>query len=183
MQETNAIQGKARSYSRHVFYTGTDALQTGETVVYVASYTTSALAATDSDGNRNQRVSRPTLALNSNFAGTVLDGPYLPNALGQWVKIALPGSVAPVVVFTATAQNVGRVTFVAQPNLVGAVGVGTGLGLAGRGSFRPLQTTPVASVTSAPGPILGITAGTYATSTKTLTATLTNAAVGDKVVV
>lgn len=165
-----------------VYYTGTDAVPAGTGLCYVQDYGT----ATVDDGSRNRRVARPTTTNAQAFAGWTAY-PIPASATLQWVDIWLPGSTCPVIVLNATTVNAGRVT-VCTTALAGAsVGGTVGFGLPGQGSGIPLQTTPTASTTSAPGPLSSSMqiATTYVSSTKTLTlaGAFTNAVVGDKVVV
>lgn len=165
-------------FYKSVKFTGTGAVIKGQGLCYAATTGTS----TDADGNRTYNVALPTSSNNNNFAGWAVQD-YSANSAGQYIIIAEPGSACEVLTMTATTVNTGRITASLTGLPGSSVGLGTGLGLHGRGSAVPLQTTATATVTSGVGPILGLTTGTYVTSTKTLTATLTNAAVGDKVIV
>ena len=182
MDEQVAVLPTPRGLTRRVMYTGTDAIEAGTGVCYVSNYGT----ATTDDGSRNVRVERPSTTNHNSFAGYVKSRKPA-DATGQnWLTIYLPGSVCPVLVGTAATIKTGRIS-VCTTGLAGmSIGSTTGLGLPGRGSAIPLQTTPTATTTSAPGPISSVLdgSGSLVVTTKTLTKTalFTNAAVGDKVI-
>lgn len=187
------VRGNASQRIKSVRYIGNNAIVRGQGLSYNAASITLAnggtvkpdgttAAATDPLGTRNTDVTEVTTALNSNFAGWAVRD-YSAFSGGQDIQVYEPGSTCDVLCYTATTVNVGRVTVAITGYAGASIGLGTGLGLPGRGSAIPLQTTATATVSSGAGPILGLTTGTYVTATKVLTATLTNAAVGDKVIV
>jgi hypothetical protein len=93
----------ARARLRRVFFEGTGALQQGTAVCYNSDYGT----ATAADDSRDHRVEVPNQGNHLWFAGIVTQA-YAANPAGQWITIAEPGSIVPVLV-DGTVSAVGAV--------------------------------------------------------------------------
>ncbi len=96
--------------TRRVFFTGTGAVKRGQAVVWN-------LAPGSGKPAVGQCVQTPTATYKYHFAGVALHA-YAANANGQWIDIALPGSVVPCLVGPATTAGSTTVVF-AQNGLFG----------------------------------------------------------------
>jgi len=118
-----------------VWYGGVDALKEGEGLCYNSDYGT----ATAINGRRGNRVERPSLTNNREFAG-VAARDYYAKSGGQMVEIYVPGSKGVnVALGIDTVIGVGQLTFTA-----GGTGSHRGRfskpGYPGRGTIIPRQT-------------------------------------------
>ena len=123
---------------KRVFYTGTDAVVMGKGLCYDRDYATAATGetATDAWGKRGQVVAAPATTNNGSFAGVAVRS-YDANANGQWIEIAVPGSI--VQVYTNQNCTIGDKAFITC--LVGAnAGIFGAAGFMGKGTARVLQT-------------------------------------------
>jgi hypothetical protein len=172
-----------RKFVREVWYTGSDALLKGEGLCYERDYTGSGTgdAATDTAGERDARVERPSTDNNEAFAG-VTKSAYNAVEGGQWIKIYEPGSVCEILVGAATVLNTTRLNCC----IAGSVGgIFAAEGFPGRGQALALETTPTASSTITSGVIVSdfSSAGAFTAATNTLadTGAFANVVAGDKV--
>ncbi len=133
-----------RAVPIRVWYSGADALKLGEGVCYNSDYGTAA----DADASRCNRVERPTVSNNRDFAGVAVRS-YSARSTGQLIDIYGPGSKAvPVALGVDTAIGTGLLTFVTKGryNVGASTGLGTEAGrfvtgkYRGRGSAIPRQT-------------------------------------------
>lgn len=129
----NAHEKQARAFSEWVWYESNAALSEGEAVCYNYDYGTD----TDADGRRLNRVETPSTSNAQWFAG-VSARDYAAISGGQLIEIYNPGSVCNVYVGANTVVGVGFLTFDVTTATVGQF---RRMGLPGRGSAQPLQTT------------------------------------------
>jgi len=135
----NAYQKVGRTFSEWVWYEGTGEgggteLQVGQAVCYNWDYGT----ATTADGRRYNRVQNPTTANAQHFAG-VCASKYLAGGVnGKLIEIYNPGSVCEVLVGASTVIGTGFLTFDVTAATIGQF---RRMGLPGKGSAQPLQTT------------------------------------------
>lgn len=83
-----------------VFFTGSTLLSQGQAVCWQRDYGT----ATAADGDRDRRVSLPDYTNNMNFAG-VVSRAYPAKSGGQYVEIALPGSITYILTNASATIN------------------------------------------------------------------------------
>lgn len=109
--------------SRRVFFTGTSAVKKGQALVWD-------LLPSSGQPAVGQCVEAPTSSKKYHFAGVALKS-YAANANGQWIDIALPGSVCECLVGPVTTAGTTNVVF-AQNGLFGKVSqtAETGCGVA-----------------------------------------------------
>lgn len=124
------------------FYDGTDALLQGEGLCFNSDRGT----AIEADGRRANRVERPTVSNNRDFAG-VLARSYSAKPAGQLVELYAPGSkCVPVALGVDTVLGTGVLTFGVAGRYNIGVSTGTNGGrfyngkFRGRGSAIPRQT-------------------------------------------
>jgi len=134
-RSVNSHEAGSNAIVEEVWYGGTDALKEGEGVCYNTDYGT----ATAINGRRGNRVERPHLTNNRDFAG-VADADYSAKAGGQMIRINCPGSKGiNVALGIDTVIGVGQLTFTA-----GSGGSHRGRfvksGYPGRGTIVPRQT-------------------------------------------
>lgn len=116
-----------------VWYESNAALSEGEAVCYNYDYGT----ATTKEPSRYNRVETPSTSNAQHFAG-VADTAYAAVSGGQMIRIYKPGSVCNVLVGASTVVGVGFLTFDVTTATVGQF---RRMGLPGKGSAQPLQTT------------------------------------------
>ena len=172
IQDGNAVR-------ESVWYGGVDALYEGEAVCFNTDYGT----ATSFDGNRANRVERPSTSNNQSFAG-VAARDYSANSGGQFVEINCPGSRGVnIALGVDTVLDTGLLSFCVN----GKNDIGTQTGtdggrfftgkFPGRGSAIPRQTVTAVLESSMAG------AWSLATDGITLpVASTTGLAAGDTVV-
>jgi len=129
----NAPIDVGKTKSEWVWYSSNAALSEGEAVCYNWDYGT----ATTSEPSRYNRVETPTTANAQHFAGVAARA-YSAISTGQFIEIYKPGSVCNVLVGASTVVGVGFLTFDVTTATVGQF---RRMGLPGKGSARPLQTT------------------------------------------
>lgn len=119
-----------------VWYAGSTALAEGSGMCYNWDYGT----ATTAEASRYARVEVPTTSNNMYFAG-VCAAAYAAkstNSPGQFIEIYPPGSICKVLCAASTVIGVGRLTCDVT---TGTAGLFNRVGMYGRGSAVPLQTT------------------------------------------
>jgi hypothetical protein len=117
-----------------VWYEGTDALLEGEAVCYNTNYGT----ATSRDGQRCNRVERPTSSNNKAFAGVAARN-YAASSTGRFVEIYCPGSKGIYIALGAnTVIDTDFLTFTV--GTAGEAGRFVRQGYRGRGSAYIRQT-------------------------------------------
>ncbi len=89
--------------SRRVFFTGTGAVKKGQALVWD-------LLPSSGQPAVGQCVKTPTSTYKYHFAGVALHS-YKANSAGQWIDIALPGSVCECLVGPATTAGTTNVVF------------------------------------------------------------------------
>jgi hypothetical protein len=175
MQNVAGYTSQARTHTRKVRFTGSEALPQGVGVCYVRDYTSSSSheAATDPFGGRDKRVALPTSSNNRWFAGVATNN-YDARVGGQLIEIAEPGSVCQVAVGVNAVIDVTRMCCSAG---AGDPGRFTMQGLPGRGSAIALQTKAAAILESS------LTGGWALDSTGLILTVVSTAgiAAGDKV--
>jgi hypothetical protein len=117
----------------YVWYASNAALSEGEGVCYNWDYGTD----TTAEASRLNRVETPSTTNAQWFAGVAATA-YSARSSGQMIKIYTPGSVCNVLVGASTVVGVGFLTFDVTAATVGQF---RRMGLPGRGSAQPLQTT------------------------------------------
>lgn len=130
---TNAYLKQARVFKEFVWYEEDTAISEGDAVCYNYDYGTN----TDREGQRLNRVEDPTTSNAQWFAGVSVAA-HSANTGGQFIEIYKPGSVCNVLVGASTAIGVGFLTFDVTAATIGQF---RRMGLPGRGSAQPLQTT------------------------------------------
>lgn len=136
-QNTPSFSQNTRVNPRRVFFTGTTALERGQSLCYDRDRGTAA----NVDGTRDQYVELPSSTNNRWFAG-VCANDYVANASGQWIEIYEPGSVCQISTLIATTVASTRLTAMAGGGNA-AAGKFVPIGLPGRGSALALQTVAV----------------------------------------
>lgn len=152
-----------------VWYEGTDALQEGEPVCYNTNYGT----ATDANGNRHNRVERPSSSNNMAFAGVSARN-YSAKSTGQMIEIYCPGSRGvKIAIGAATVIDTGFLTF--------STGAGRFVkqGFMGRGSAFIRQTVAAPTIEAS---MVGAWSLSAAGTTLTMASTA-GLSVGDTVVI
>ena len=129
----NAYIDDTNTQVARVLFEGSTALKRGMGLCYNQDYGTAATA----EGSRNNRVELPSVTNARFFAGVVLHD-HSAKAGGQWIEIAVPGSVCFVALDgPSVAVGAGLVTCQAGGAKAGYF---TQAGFEGEGSAVPLQT-------------------------------------------
>ena len=129
----NAYIDDTNTQVARVLFEGSTALKRGMGLCYNQDYGTAATA----EGSRNNRVELPSVTNARFFAGVVLHD-HSAKAGGQWIEIAVPGSVC-FVALDGPSVTVGAGLVTCQAGGAKA-GYFTRAGFQGEGSAVPLQT-------------------------------------------
>lgn len=141
------MPGKGKPFiSRRVFFTGDTALKKGQAVIW------DLVPPAGAEGGVGQAVKMPSASYKMPFAGVVLESKDAKTG-GQWVDIALPGSVCKCLVGCAVTAGVSVVTF-SQNGLFGqrqnatlpvSGGTATVVTQSGTGTAIAIETQSVAA--------------------------------------
>ncbi len=124
---------QSESEPKRVWFGGSTPLLQGMGVCYNTDYGT----AKEVDGSRTQRVEMPSTSNSSWFAGVTIQK-YPADSRGQWIEICEPGGVCLVQIGKDTVADTGILTCSCKG---GDMGIFSRIGMPGRGSMTPLQTS------------------------------------------